>query len=153
MVELEKILKEGARNIKRFFEDGAEPPSLLTEVKRGISDFWDDEVKPFGKDAKGEVRKGLEDFEKAWEEFKADPGKTLEEGAKFFKEQSEKFTQAISNSPILKILSDFLKSIFNMVVSIIKQENIDESWKKLKSSANMLSACIKEAFVAKNRGI
>jgi len=146
-------LKKGARELGRDVEDFGNPPSTLEEVSRVVSDFWNDEVKPFAGKVSGEVKKELEEFSKAFEEFKKDPQKTFEDMGKLFSEQAEEFKNAISNSPILKKLGEFFKSVADLAVSVFKQDKVAESWNKFKDSATAVVTAVQETFASKGQSI
>ena len=149
--DLMKGIKQEIRDVSRVVKDFGNPPSTLEQVTRAVKDLWRDEVEPVMGKVDGTVKKGLEGFKKSFEEFQANPNKTLEEGASFFKDMAKQCKEAVSNSPILKKFGTFLETVGNLIGSIIKGEKIEESWKQFKDSAVALSSAIKEAVIGKGK--
>lgn len=97
------------------------------------------------------VRKGLENFQKGFEELTQGTDKDAEQATDFFKDAAKKCKEAISNSPILKALSNFLESACNLIKSVVTGKDAKESWDKFKESASKVVASVKEAVMDKGK--
>ena len=151
---LDKIVKKGkevARDIGRDVQDFGNPPSTLEQFKRAVKDFWSDEMQPGMKQLDATARVEAEKVNKKLEEFLGNPNTTMEEASSFFKEQAKKCKEAMSNSPVLKKMGEFLESAGELIASLAKREKIDESWKKFQDSGVALAAAMKEAVVGKEK--
>jgi hypothetical protein len=146
--ETKKALTDTYRSVKDFFS----PPSKFEQVKRYISDLWNDEIKPSINQLDGTVKKGMLDFEKEFAEFQQNPDRTWEETAKFFEEEAKKLKNAVSNSPILKEFGKLLESAANLVKALITGKEITEPWKEFQKAATSLTSSIKEAVIGKDKG-
>lgn len=150
--DIQKKIKKAVTDTYRSFEDFYSPPSEYKQVKRCISDFWNNEIEPSINQLDGTVKKGMLDFKKEFAEFQQNPDRTWEETAKFFEEEAKKLNKAVSNSPILKEFGKLLESAANLVKALITGKEITEPWKEFQKAATSLTSSIKEAVIGKDKG-